>query len=141
MKRLFALSLLCLFAAAPMLAADTVAPASCTFTNVRAEAVASVAAGTLYRGATLNLTNCVACTTNAATIQGLDSVTVAVAVGNSTTNIEYSATVQSAAAGSWHCTVAVPDLASFFIQVKITDSLTNSYIYANKVFTAETSLF
>ncbi len=74
-------------------------------------------------------------------IPGGLAVTVAVAVGNSSTNVEYAATVQSAVAGTWHCTVTVPDLATFFVQVKVTDSQTNSYIYANKVFSAETSLF
>jgi hypothetical protein len=134
------LGLLCLFAAAPGLAADTVAAANATFTNIRGEAVGTVS-GSYYRGATLNLTNCVACTTNAATIQGLDSVTVMVSVGNLTTNIDYTATVQVAASGTWHCTVAVPDLASFSIQVKVTDSLTNSYIYPAKVMAAEQSMF
>lgn len=122
-------------------AADSVEPASCTVTNVRGEAAASVSAGTIYRGTSLNLTNCVACTTNDSTIQGLDGVTVQVSVGNLTTNIDYTATVQSTNAGTWHCTVTVPDLSSWTLQVKVTDASTNSYIYPSKVLTAESSMF
>lgn len=142
MKRLI-LCLLVLLALGlwPARAADSVEPASCTFTNVRSEAVATLSAGTIYRGASLNLTNCVACTTNSSTVQGLDGVTVSVSVGNTSTNVDYSGTVQVAASGTWHCTVTVPDLSSFYIQVKLTDSLTNSYIYANKVLTADQSMF
>jgi hypothetical protein len=124
-----------------VMAADSVDPASATFTSVRSEAAATVSAGTIYRGASLNLTNCVCYTTNSTTIQGLDGVTVMVSVGNINTNIDYTATVQSAALGTWHCTVAIPDLSSFTLQVKITDALTNSYIYPPKVMTADVSMF
>jgi hypothetical protein len=124
----------------PARAADSVEPASCTFTNARSDAVATVAAGTIYRNASLNLTNCVAQTTNSV-VQGLSGVTVSVSVGNTSTNIDYTATVQTAASGTWHCTVTVPDLSTFNVQVKLTDSLTNSYIYANKVLSADQSQF
>jgi len=132
---------LCLLFAASAFAADAVEPANATATFVRGESAGSISAGTIYRGATLNLTNMVCCTTNSATVQGLSGVTVQVSVGNLSTNIDYSATVQVAASGTWHCTVVVPDLSSFIVQCKITDGSTNSYIYPPKTMTAETSMF
>ena len=122
-------------------AADAVEPASVTFTNVRTEAVAQVDAGTLYRGATLVFTNCVLCTTNASTVQGLSAVTVQVSAGNLSTNIDYSATVVDAAAGKWSCTVVIPDLSAWTMQVKVTDANTNSFIYPSKNFVADQSMF
>jgi hypothetical protein len=134
---------MCLFAAIPPLGfcADAVEPANATATFVRGESGGDISAGTVYRGTTLNLTNMVCCTTNSTTAQGLEGVTVQVSVGNISTNIDYTATVQSAAAGTWHCSIAVPDLSQFSVQCKITDASTNSYIYAPKSMTAEISMF
>jgi len=145
MKRtMIALAAIALLQVWPAGAGDAVEPISTTFTNYRAQAVQTISSmGTIYKGQTLRLTNCVvmASTTATNTIQGLDAVTVDVAVGNSSTNIEYEATVTSTNNGTWTLDFDVPDLSAFFIQVKVTDANTNSYIYPNKNMTASESLF
>ena len=127
------------------LAGDTVSPISVTFTNYRGQAVETItSAGTLYQGTTLRLTNCAAMSSTTATntIQGLDAVTVQCAVGNTSTSITYTASVTSTNGGTWSCDIVVPtNISSFSVQVKLTDSLTNSYIYPNKNFIGERSLF
>jgi hypothetical protein len=126
-------------------AADAVEPVSVAITNKRAEAAATISGlGTVYQGTTLVFTNCQLYADAAGTTkQGLDGVTVQIAVGTLTTNITYTATTQGAASnGLWFCTgVAVPQLTGFFVQVKVTDSLTNSFIYPNKAINTEQSMF
>ena len=144
MKLLRVLSVLSALSAVTLVCSastDAVEPAQATVTFVRGEGVASVSAGTIYQGTTLNLTNCVCALTNSTSPQLLGGVTVQVAVGNSSTNVKYTATVQASAAGTWHATIAVPSLSTFTLQVKITDGQTNSYIYPSKVMAADTSLF
>ena len=125
----------------PAQAGSAVEPASCTFTNVRGEAVASVAAGTIYRGETLLMTNCAVCTTNSSTAQTLTNVTVSIAVGNLSTSTTYTATVQNAAAGTWWYSLPCPDLSQFFVWVRVVDENTNSYIYPAKSFAADVNPF
>jgi len=127
----------------PARADSQVEPQTCTFTNKRAEAAQSVTwAGTLYRSGTVLFTNCLLYADSLGlTVQTLTNVTVQVSVGSLTTNIDYTATVLSTNGGTWFKSVTVPDLASWTIQVKITDSLTNTYIYPAKVMTAEQSMF
>ena len=114
-------------------AADAVEPATLTFTNTRADAQAYASSEYYYEATTLRLTNCVAQTTNAIA-QGLDSVTVEVRVGTTVTNIAYTGTVQVATGGVWDCDVTIPsDLATTYIQTKLTDNGTNIYIYPWKM--------
>lgn len=134
-----------IFLATGVFAADQVVPQSVTFTNYRGQAVETItSAGTIYQGATLRLTNCVAMSSTTATntVQGLDAVTVQCAVGNTTTSVTYSATVTSTNNGMWACDIVVPtNMTSFSVQVKLTDANTNSFIYPNKNFIGEESLF
>jgi len=126
-------------------AADSVEPVSCSITNKRAEAAATISGlGTVYQGSTLVFTNCqLYADSTGTTKQGLDGVTVQIAVGTLATNITYTATTQGDSSnGMWYCTgVTVPNLSSFFVQVQVTDSLTNSFIYPSKAINAEQSLF
>jgi len=111
---------------------DAVEPASCTFSNVRGESVGYVSTETYYDDATLRLTNCIAysgTTTNSA-VQGLSNVTVTVSCGTATTNVDYNATVMVASNGTWSCDIVVPSFTETpYVQVKLTDANTNSYIY------------
>jgi len=124
-------------------AADDVSPASVTITNLREEAVGNVSEETYYEGTTLRLTNCVAfsgTTTNSA-VQGLDTVTVSVDVGTSTTNRSFSGTVQAAASGTWWCDIVVPDFVSApYLQVKLEDASGSIYIYPWKQLKTKDSL-
>lgn len=141
MRRILVIALALLAAGAR--AADAVAPASCTITNVRGEALEYVSDETYYEDTTLRLTNCViyAGTSTNSAVQGLDGVTVQVSVGNTTTNIDYTATVQSAEAGSWWCDIVVPSFTpSPYLQIKVTDASTNSYIYPWKMIRTKDSL-
>lgn len=118
-------------------AVDAVVPATCAVTNLREEAVGVVAQQTYFRSATLRLTNCVAyagSTTNDA--QGLDGVTVEIRLSNGTTltnSTVYTGTVVSAASGTWWKDITVPDYSDCYLQVKLTDASTNSYIYPWKI--------
>lgn len=127
----------------PAHAGDAVEPNSVTFTNFRAQAVETLNVGTIYRGSTLLFTNCqvYAGTSTNAAVQGLSGVTVQVSVGDLSTNVDYTATVSSTNAGRWGCAVTVPNMATFLLQVKLTDENTNTYIYPNKVMSADVSLF
>jgi hypothetical protein len=61
-------------------------------------------------------------------------VTIQIRVGSAITNTLYSGTVQDAAAGKWCATVTVPsNMSPAFVQVKIIDASTNSYIYPWKM--------
>lgn len=124
-------------------AGDAVEPANVTFTNFRAEAEAYVGSETYFELSTLRMTNCVCYSgtdTNSA-IQGLDGVTVTIDVGTTTTNVAYSGTVQVASNGTWYCDVTVPDVdGTPYVQVKITDASTNTYIYPWKILRTKASL-
>lgn len=110
-------------------AADSVEPASCTFTNSRTTAVSYVNDTEYYRGTSILFTNCVLLTTNGV-IQGLDGVTIELKWGTSATNHTFSPSVQVAADGTWTLATTIPtNWEAPNIQIKITDSLTNSYIY------------
>jgi hypothetical protein len=133
-----------LFSGLPCQAADAVEPVTLAVTNKRLESASAITyGGTIYKNSSLVFTNCqLYADSTGVTKQGLDGVTVEVAVGSLTTNITYTATTQgSAANGMWGCTVAVPNLSAFMIQVKVTDSSTNSYIYSSKTVSTETSMF
>ena len=116
----------------PASAADAVVPASLTINNVRDEGMVYATDASFFEGTTLLLTNCVmfsGTTTNSAR-QGLSEVTIQVKVGNATTSTAYTGSAQIATNGTWSCLAAVPtNSGQCYLQVKITDSTTNSYIY------------
>lgn len=111
---------------------DDVEPASVTVTNTRGDtANAQISDTTYYEGSTLRFTNCVlyAGTDTNSSLQGLTGVTVDVDVGNATTNITYTASVTDTN-GQWSVDLTVPDFVSAtYMQIKLTDANTNSYIY------------
>jgi hypothetical protein len=113
-------------------AADAVEPASVTTTNLRGESASlTVSAESFYQGTTLLFTNCAlyASTTTNAGLQGLDGVTVELRIGTTVASTAYSASVQSTN-GLWWCSATVPtNMTAAFVQVKITDANTNSFIY------------
>ena len=110
-------------------AGDAVTPATCTFTSARTDTQSYVSDTEYYRGSSLLLTNCLILTTGGAT-QGLDAVTVEVRWGSTASMLCYTGTVQSAAAGTWWMSFTVPtNYEAPNIQIKVTDSNTNSYIY------------
>jgi hypothetical protein len=112
-----------------LLAADAVEPATCSFTNARDTALSYVNDTEYYRGTSVRFTNCMLQTTGGAT-QGLDGVTIELKWGTTATNHTFSPTVQSAAAGTWYLTMSVPtNWEAPNIQIKVTDSGTNSFIY------------
>jgi hypothetical protein len=124
-------------------AADAVEPASATVVCLRDEGVAYINATEYYRGTTILFTNCIlyAGTTTASARQGLDAVTIECKWGVSGTNHTFAGTVQSATGGLWWASFNAPtNWESPFLQVKITDSLTNNYIYPWKMIHTKSSL-
>jgi hypothetical protein len=124
-------------------ATDAVIPATVTITNLRAQAVETITGvGSLYQGSTLLFTNCLIYSggTTGSAVQGLDGVTVEVSVGTASTNVDYTATVQSAAGGTWYRAVTVPT-SDFSMSLRITDANTNRYIYPLKQFITQPSMF
>ena len=120
----------------PARAADAVEPASVSFNCFRGEAITAAAQSYFFESTTLRLTNCVAwsgTTTNSAR-QGLASVAVEVKVGTLSSNVAYSGVVEVATNGTFGCDITVPtNMASVFLQIKLTDSSTNVFIYPWKV--------
>lgn len=119
----------------PVSAADAVEPAAITITNVRDEVVANASEVFYYKGTTLRLTNCVILVggTNSAR-QGLSDVTIQLKIGNAVTSTPYAGTAQVASNGTWSCNAVVPTNEGMcYLQVKITDADTNSYIFSWKV--------
>ena len=111
------------------MAADAVSPQTCTFTSARTDTASYIDATEYYRGSSLLFTNCLILTTGGAT-QGLDTVTVEMRWGSTASMLCYTGTVQSAAAGTWWMSFTVPtNYEAPNIQIKVTDSNTNSYIY------------
>ena len=117
-------------------AGDSVIPASLTITNVRDEAVAYATDTYFFEDTTLRFTNCVlfAGTTTNAAKQGLSVVTIQLKAGTATTSTAYTGTAQVESNGTWSCDLIVPAYSgTCYLQVKITDSSTNSYIYPWKI--------
>lgn len=117
-------------------AADSVIPASLTITNLRDEAVAYASDAWFFEDTTLRLTNCVlfAGTTTNAAKQGLSQVTVQLKAGNTTTSATYIGTAQVESNGTYSCDLIVPAYSgTCYLQVKVTDASTNSYIYPWKI--------
>jgi len=136
MKRLSAMLIMGLLVMATPGVASSVTPQSVTFTNIRDEAQAYCSETYYYQGTTLVLTNCVmysGTSTNSAR-QGLTAVTIEVRVGATTTNVPYTGTAIVATNGTWWCNITVPTFVSTpYLQVKVTDASTNTYIYPWKI--------
>jgi hypothetical protein len=145
MKRLLKIiGVLCVFCGLllPLCAADAVEPCSVTVTNFRDQAVDNLSAETYYDGTTLLFTNCVmyAGTTTNSAKQGLDGVTLAMTIGNSTTNVTYTITTGTTG-GVWSCSTTVPTFSGYtYVQFKITDASTNVYIYPWRILNRKTPL-
>lgn len=114
-----------------VIAGSPVEPATVTVTNTRGDSANAAVPGIYYKEATLRFTNCVmfaGSSTNSAR-QGLDGVTITVSMGTAQTNIDYSATATDTN-GVWFCDVTVPSFVTPpYVQVKVTDANTNTYIY------------
>ena len=129
------LSVLCAFVVniPSAFSADTVAPASVTFTNTRGDVANTEISPTYFvEGTTLLMTNCViySGSTTSSVVQGLDGVAVELRVGDLFSSTAYTGTVQVAASGTWWKAITVPtNYTSLFLQLKVTDAATNSYIY------------
>jgi hypothetical protein len=83
-------------------------------------------------GTTLLLTNCVIYSggTTSSAVQGLDGITVEIRIGDLFSSTAYTGTVINAASGTWWKAITVPtNYQSVFLQLKVTDAATNSYIY------------
>ena len=117
-------------------ASDAVEPASVAVTSLRSEAVVAVSPSAFFAGTTLRLTNCVAyagTTTNSAK-QGLTDVDLEIRIGTTSSNAAYAGTAANVTNGTWWCDVTLPtNLSTVYLQLKLTDSVTNNYIYPWKV--------
>lgn len=125
------------------LAGDVVEPASGTVTSLRSEAQGYLSSSYYFMGSTLRLTNCViyAGTTTNSAVQGLDGVAIELKVGTAATNVTYAGTAIVASNGTWWCDITVPDFVTVpYLQIKVTDENTNSYIYPWKIIRTQTSL-
>jgi hypothetical protein len=55
--------------------------------------------------------------------------------------VDYNATVLSTNAGTWSCDITAPSfITAPYIQVKVTDANTNSYIYPWKSLATKTAM-
>ena len=135
------ISVLCvlsvLFVAAFCAFADNVAPASATFTNCRADTVNGTISQTYYvEGTTLLMTNCVIYSggTTSSAVQGLRGVASEIRIGDLFSSTAYTGHVISAASGTWWTSITVPtNYSSTFLQMKLTDASTNSFIYPLRI--------
>lgn len=125
------------------IAGDAVEPAAIEFVCLREESQGFASDVYFFENSTVRCTNCVlysGTTTNSA-VQGLDAVTIDVDVGNTSTNINYSGMAMVASNGTWWCDIEVPeDIPTCYLQIKITDENTNSYIYPWKMIKTKASL-
>ncbi|MFA5058266.1 MAG: hypothetical protein WC485_09150 [Opitutaceae bacterium] len=122
--------------------ADSVAPETAALVSLRGESVKPASDVSVYRGASLLLSNCVAYagTSTNADVQGLSNVTCQVTVGLYSTNAAvYTGTVYNAYS-RWKLTFTVPDTDDTYLQLKLIDGEGNSYIYPWKVLKTKESL-
>ncbi len=143
MKKFLVLGVCCLVLLAAVRFAsadDVVLPAQCAFTNNRADGVMYVSDAEFYKGATILFTNCMLQTTGTST-QGLTGVTVEMKWGSTSSSNCYTGTTQVAASGTWWLSITAPtNWDAPNIQVKVTDSVTNSYIYPWKLIHLKTPM-
>ena len=125
-----------LLAVWPARASDAVEPATVTFTNVRDEAIWNISDVSYYEGSTLLFTNCAIYSGNSTSSvrQGLVDVTLAIRIGSTATSTLYAGTADVASNGTYSCSISVPtNSGTSYIQLKLTDVNTNSYIYPWKI--------
>jgi hypothetical protein len=128
----------------PARAGSAVEPASCTVTNYRTEGISAVSSAEYYVGSTLRLTTCVAYasgTDTNGTLQMLTNVTIEVTIGNTSTSTVYAGSVTDPARGLWGASVGVSNYTGqLYMQLKLTDENTNSFIYPWKTITKKSAL-
>lgn len=137
------IGIFCLIGLSAALAGVT--PVTVAVTNIRDEAAGSANyGGTTYRGGSMLFTNCVLYADSSGTTrQDLTGCIVDVAAGTTTTNIDYTMNTADTN-GLWSGAITIPDLTSWIIQVRVRDtnsSPTNAYIYPQKSFVSEQSMF
>lgn len=134
-KTVILAAVLALAAGLSVRASDAVEPATLVITNFRGEAIVNVSEISYYNGTSLQFSNCVlfaGASTNAAR-QGLEDVTVEIKIGNLSTNDTYTAD-SVGTNGEWNCLVTVPEFTGYtYLQIKVTDVNTNTYIYPWKI--------
>jgi hypothetical protein len=136
MRRILMIAVAGLMLAIGIAAGDsTVQPVSVTVTNTRGDVAGTLVSGTTYyRGQTLVFTNCVPYTggTTSSAAQGLTNVTVLVNIGDGATSNTYTGAVNTAVSPNvWNLTITSfpTNWSSPYMQLKLTDSGNNSYIY------------
>lgn len=138
--------LLCL--CLPARAADAVQPQTLSAVNLYRDVTAIDYSSAVHftQGAPLLFSNMVCWSTASGTNavkQGLDSVTVQVALSTSstTTGAWQTATVQVASNGTWYATTTnLPAVSVVYWQCKITDVNTNVYYYQQQMIHADPHL-
>lgn len=151
MKHIRLISLICLLTVSlglPARAADAVQPQSLSAVNLYRDVTTIDYSSAVHftQGAPLLFTNMVCWSTASGTNavkQGLDSVTVQVALSTSstTTGTWQSATVQVASNGTWSATTTnLPAVSVVYWQCKITDVNTNVYYYQQQMIHADPHL-
>ena len=137
MKILVVVGSLCAMLSALCVLADTVAPASVTFTNCRGDAAnTEISRTTFVEGTTLLMTNCVIYSggTTSSAVQGLTHVAIEIRIGDLFSSTAHTGQVINAALGTWWTSITVPtNYASVFLQMKLTDASTNSYVYPLRI--------
>lgn len=122
---------------------DVVAVPTVTWTNFRGQALGEISSEQYWQGTTLVGTNVLlyAGTDTNGAIQGLNGVTIDVAVGSSSSNTHYVGTIISTNEGTFWFSATVPSNMNIaYAQVKITDENTNIYIYPWMYFSTKVSL-
>ena len=123
-------------------AADEVSPSTNSFRWLRDEGVGQISDQSYYEGSTLRLTNCTlyAGTATSSPVQGLTAVTMELRVGNATTNVPYTPSVQNTN-GIWWANILVPsNITPCYLQMKLSDATTNIYIYPWKTMSTKDPL-
>lgn len=131
MKKLACVSLFALITAFAV-AADAVQPATLGLQFYRGAVPVMTITNSYYTGTTILLTNSVAFVGGLGTAtQGLGGVTVEVRIGSTRSNTAYYATAD--ASSNFWCSMVAPSYLTSaencLIQIKLTDSASNSFIY------------
>ena len=129
--KLIVVAALCAATTALVIAAnDVVTPATASKALARSPTLDAIP-GAFYKGTTLLLTN-MQCFSDAAGVvtQGLTGVAVYVTAGPVGAVTQYTGTVNNATAGLWWCSITAPtNTGDLFLQVKLIDASTNTFIY------------
>lgn len=110
-------------------------PQTVAITSVWDEAEGYVSTNEFYRGHTLLLTSCVAYagSTTGAARQSLTDITTTLSIGFVSSNISWTVLNQVATNGLWWISLTVPtNWTEPYLQLKLTDTATNIFIYPLK---------